>query len=93
MSNEPTVGTTTASTRTARQPRSPGKSVPENEMQKNNEAQNMRHKDSPPPEEIRHAAYLRWIAAGSPECDGVEFWLAAESDLAQAATTSKSNFS
>ena len=31
---------------------------------------------------IRELAYAKWQAADCPEGDGVEFWLAAESELA-----------
>lgn len=40
--------------------------------------------DAKPPaddEAVRLAAYRRWEAAGRPEGDGVEFWLAAEREL------------
>jgi hypothetical protein len=30
---------------------------------------------------IRELAYFKWEAAGRPEGDGVQFWLAAERDL------------
>lgn len=33
---------------------------------------------------IREAAYLKWEAAGCPNGDGVEFWLAAEAELTTA---------
>lgn len=36
-----------------------------------------------PEDSIRHRAYLKWMDAGSPECDGVEFWLAAEMEHQQ----------
>jgi len=39
---------------------------------------------------VRHAAYLRWIAAGRPESDGVEFWLAAECELQRSGKTAES---
>ena len=32
-------------------------------------------------EAIRHRAYLRWEAAGMPDGEGVDFWLAAEREL------------
>jgi Protein of unknown function (DUF2934) len=32
-------------------------------------------------DEIRHLAYQKWEAAGQPFCDGVQFWLEAESEL------------
>lgn len=32
-------------------------------------------------DEVRTAAYLHWEAAGRPDGDGVEFWLAAEREL------------
>lgn len=32
-------------------------------------------------DEIRRLAYQKWEAAGQPLCDGVQFWLEAESDL------------
>ena len=35
-------------------------------------------------EKIREAAYFRWEAAGCPNGDGVEFWLAAEAELTTA---------
>jgi Protein of unknown function (DUF2934) len=35
------------------------------------------------PEEIRVCAYYRWIAAGRPATDGVQFWLEAEKLLLQ----------
>jgi hypothetical protein len=28
-------------------------------------------------------AYLRWEAAGRPACDGIQFWLEAETELLQ----------
>jgi len=34
-------------------------------------------------EAIRHRAYLKWLDAGMPESDGVNFWLEAERDLQQ----------
>jgi hypothetical protein len=33
-------------------------------------------------EQIRERAYHKWEAAGCPCCDGVEFWLQAEAELA-----------
>jgi hypothetical protein len=30
---------------------------------------------------IQELAYLKWRFAGSPFCDGVEFWLAAEKEI------------
>jgi Protein of unknown function (DUF2934) len=32
-------------------------------------------------DEIRHLAYQKWEAAGQPVCNGVQFWLEAESEL------------
>ncbi len=32
-------------------------------------------------ETIRLCAYQKWEDAGKPECDGVQFWLEAESEL------------
>lgn len=32
-------------------------------------------------ESIRYCAYLKWEAAGRPQCDGVGFWLDAERDI------------
>lgn len=32
-------------------------------------------------ETIRESAYFKWMAAGCPCCDGVEFWLKAEAEL------------
>jgi len=39
--------------------------------------------------EIRLRAYRNWESAGRPNCDGVQFWLAAQHELeeARAATT------
>ena len=93
MNIEPTVESTNSGIRTTRPPRSTGKmplSRAKNEARKGpaQTAESNQHNDAPAPDEIRHAAYLRWIAAGSPECDGVEFWLAAESELAQTASAS-----
>jgi hypothetical protein len=31
---------------------------------------------------IRDRAYLKWQEAGCPECDGLQFWLEAEQELA-----------
>ena len=31
---------------------------------------------------IRDLAYLKWQEAGCPECDGLQFWLEAEQELA-----------
>ena len=33
------------------------------------------------PEDIRLRAYMKWMAAGRPEGDGVKFWLEAEQEL------------
>ncbi len=40
-------------------------------------------------QQIRLRAYRKWESAGRPNCDGVEFWLAAQHELeeARAATT------
>ncbi|HQX51720.1 MAG TPA: DUF2934 domain-containing protein [Planctomycetaceae bacterium] len=38
--------------------------------------------ESPCEDSIRELAYAKWQAADCPEGDGVEFWLAAESELA-----------
>jgi hypothetical protein len=32
-------------------------------------------------EAIRMCAYLKWLSAGTPAGDGVEFWLAAEKEI------------
>jgi hypothetical protein len=32
-------------------------------------------------EAIRHRAYLKWVARGMPNGDGVNFWLDAEQEL------------
>ncbi len=32
-------------------------------------------------EEIRNLAYRKWIAAGSPDDDGIRFWLEAEQEV------------
>ena len=32
-------------------------------------------------EHIRTAAYYKWLDAGSPECDGCDFWLEAEQEF------------
>ena len=32
-------------------------------------------------EAIRHRAYLKWLVAGMPDGDGVNFWLEAEQEL------------
>jgi hypothetical protein len=37
---------------------------------------------APAEEVIRARAYFLWEAAGHPCCDGVEFWLRAEQELA-----------
>jgi len=34
-------------------------------------------------DEIRVRAYAKWVAAGRPEGDGVNFWLEAEHELRQ----------
>jgi hypothetical protein len=38
-----------------------------------------------PVDEIRRAAYFRWVDRGCPQSDGLEDWLAAEAELRQAA--------
>lgn len=35
-------------------------------------------------EAIRHCAYQKWESAGKPAGDGIQFWLEAEQELAQA---------
>ena len=40
-------------------------------------------------EMIRQAAYQKWEAAGCPDSDGVEFWLAAEAELTSSNRPSK----
>ena len=30
---------------------------------------------------VRELAYFKWQQAGCPDCDGVEFWLAAEAEI------------
>ena len=35
---------------------------------------------------IREAAYYKWLAAGEPEGDGLEFWLQAEREWQQPTT-------
>ena len=37
--------------------------------------------DAPTSDEIRVAAYHKWVAAKCPPGDGVEFWLEAEREL------------
>lgn len=32
-------------------------------------------------EHVRELAYFKWQQAGCPDCDGVEFWLAAEAEM------------
>ena len=32
-------------------------------------------------DEVRPLAYRKWEEAGCPACDGVEFWLAAETEI------------
>ena len=39
------------------------------------------HGGVPPEEAIRLRAYQKWEGAGRPVCDGVSFWLEAESEL------------
>jgi len=34
-------------------------------------------------EEIRQRAYQKWLNAGKPDGDGIQFWLDAENELAQ----------
>jgi hypothetical protein len=36
---------------------------------------------------IRETAYYKWLAAGSPPSDGVEFWLAAETEVSKKGKT------
>jgi hypothetical protein len=31
-------------------------------------------------DDVRRLAYLKWEAAGKPDCDGTAFWLAAEQE-------------
>jgi hypothetical protein len=38
-----------------------------------------------PEEEVRRLAYQKWVTAGHPPGDGIEFWLAAELELRQRA--------
>jgi hypothetical protein len=35
-------------------------------------------------EDIRRCAYRKWVAAGKPGGDGIQFWLQAEQELGQA---------
>jgi hypothetical protein len=37
-------------------------------------------------EQIRYAAFLKWEAAGRPPGDGIDFWLASESECLKALT-------
>ena len=40
--------------------------------------------EQPPSEhQIRLSAYFKWMLAGSPEGDGIDFWLEAERELKQ----------
>jgi len=35
-------------------------------------------------QQVRLRAYRKWESAGRPNCDGLEFWLAAEKELEEA---------
>lgn len=39
-------------------------------------------------EHVRELAYFKWQQAGCPDCDGVEFWLAAETEIREPAEAS-----
>lgn len=43
---------------------------------------------APTEEEIRCLAYLKWEAAGCPESNGDEFWIAAQKELTENAVSS-----
>jgi hypothetical protein len=38
----------------------------------------------PSPDDIRSRAYAKWVEAGRPPGDGVQYWLEAERELRQA---------
>lgn len=46
------------------------------------------HAARPCCEHVRELAYFKWQQAGCPECDGVEFWLAAEAEIREPAEMS-----
>ena len=39
------------------------------------------HAARPCCEHVRELAYVKWQQAGCPDCDGIEFWLAAEAEM------------
>lgn len=39
----------------------------------------------PTADEVRLRAYQKWVSAGAPEGDGVQFWLEAEHELSNVA--------
>ncbi len=39
------------------------------------------HAARPCCEHVRELAYFKWQQAGCPDCDGIEFWLAAEAEM------------
>lgn len=39
-------------------------------------------------EHVQELAYFKWQQAGCPDCDGVEFWLAAEAEIREPVETS-----
>ena len=43
------------------------------------------HAARPCCEHLRELAYFKWQKAGCPDCDGVEFWLAAEAETREPA--------
>ena len=47
------------------------------------------HAARPCCEHVRELAYFKWQQAGCPDCDGVEFWLAAEAEIQVPAEASK----
>jgi hypothetical protein len=42
---------------------------------------NSAQRRQPTEDEIRFLAYCKWLGAGAPPGDGVEFWFAAENEL------------
>ncbi|MDZ4850357.1 MAG: DUF2934 domain-containing protein [Pirellulaceae bacterium] len=44
--------------------------------------------EKPNEDTIRVLAYLKWEAAGCPECDGIAYWLESERELSAQTSTS-----
>lgn len=53
-------------------------------------AESVKEPDSHPCcEQVRELAYFKWQQSGCPECDGTEFWLAAEAEIQAPAAASE----